>query len=47
MTSDKTMITIKQEDMRKGIYIDFEGNMEMDPTMLGAFYLDLQYREPK
>lgn len=47
MTSDKTMITIKQEDMRKGIYIDFEGNMEMDPTMLGAFYFDLQSREPK
>jgi hypothetical protein len=39
--------TITQEDVKKGIYIDFEGNVGMDPTLLGAYFLDTQTQKPK
>ena len=34
------MVTVTEKEIANGIYIDFEGNKGMEPTLLGAFFLD-------
>ena len=39
--------TITEDDIKKGIYIDFEGNVGMPPTLLGVYFFDTQKQKPK
>ena len=42
-----THVTITKKDIMKGIYIDFEGNVDMAPTLLGAYYIERETRHLK
>ena len=42
-----TLVTVTEKEITNGIYIDFEGNMGMEPTLLGAYFLDSKSQQAK
>ena len=39
-----TQVKLIPQHIMKGIYIDFEGNVNMKPTLLGAYYIERDSR---